>query len=94
MVRAALAEENLCDWFRAMPWKPGHSPVHHVPEYEDYLFEQWTHDSFGEYWQQLGIYTEGWYDRYADVPQIHMSSWYDAYVPTALENYIGLWRLM
>ncbi|RPI45617.1 MAG: CocE/NonD family hydrolase [Betaproteobacteria bacterium] len=90
VVRAALAQENLRDWFRAMPWKPGHSPVRYVPEYEDYLFEQWTQGSFGAYWKQLGIYTEGWHERFADVPQIHMSSWYDAYVPTALENYVGI----
>jgi putative CocE/NonD family hydrolase len=90
VVRAALAQEDLRDWFHAMPWKRGHSPVRHVPEYEDYLFEQWTHGAFGEYWRQLGIYAEGWHERFADVPQIHMSSWYDAYVPTALENYAGL----
>ena len=90
VVRAALAQENLRDWFAAMPWKRGHSPVAHVPEYEDYLFEQWTHGAFGDYWRQLGIYAEGWYERFADVPQIHMSSWYDAYVPTALENYLDL----
>ncbi len=90
VVRAALAQENLRDWFKAMPWKPGHSPVRHVPEYEDYLFEQWTQGAFGDYWKQLGIYTAGWYDQFADVPQVHMSSWYDPYVPTALDNYRGL----
>lgn len=90
VVRAALAQENLRDWFKAMPWKPGHSPVRWVPEYEDYLFEQWTHGTFDDYWQQLGIYAEGYYDTFADVPQIHMSSWYDAYVRTALDNYVGL----
>ena len=90
VVRAALAQENLRDWFKAMPWKRGHTPVRHVPEYEDYLFEQWTHGAFDDYWRQLGIYTEGWHEGFADVPQIHMSSWYDAYVPTALENYLGL----
>jgi len=90
VVRAALAQENLRDWFKAMPWKPGHSPVRHVPEYEDYLFEQWTQGVFGDYWKQLGIYTAGWYEQFADVPQVHMSSWYDPYVPTALDNYQGL----
>lgn len=92
VVRAALAQEDLCDWFRAMPWKPGHTPVRWVPEYEDYLFEQWTHGEFDDYWRQLGIYAEGWHDGFADVPQIHMSSWYDAYVRTALDNYTGLKR--
>ena len=93
VVRAALDRENLRDWFNALPWKPGHSPVRWVPEYEDYLFEQWTHGAFDGYWQQLGIWAEGFYDRFADVPQVHMSSWYDAYVRTATDNYVALSKL-
>ena len=89
-VREALAAEDLIEWFKRMPWKPGHSPVRWAPEYEDYLFEQWTHGEFSDYWKQLGIYTEGWYQQFADVPQIHMSSWYDAYIRTATDNYVGL----
>jgi putative CocE/NonD family hydrolase len=92
VVRAALDQENLIDWFKTMPWKPGHSPVRWVPEYEDYLFAQWTHGAFDDYWKQLGIYADGYYDQFADVPQIHMSSWYDAYVRTATDNYIALSR--
>lgn len=90
VVRAALAQENLRDWFKALPWRPGHSPVRHVPEYEDYLFEQWYAGEFGEYWKQLGIYAEGWYERFADVPQTHMSGWYDPYVPTAIGNFTAM----
>ena len=90
VVRAALEQEDLIEWFKVMPWKPGHSPVRWVPEYEHYLFAQWTHGAFDEYWKQNGIYAEGYYDRFADVPQIHMSSWYDAYVRTATDNYVAL----
>jgi putative CocE/NonD family hydrolase len=89
-VRAALEQEDLLEWFKVMPWTPGHSPVRWVPEYEHYLFAQWTHGAFDDYWKQLGIYAEGYYDRFADVPQIHMSSWYDAYVRTATDNYVAL----
>ncbi|MEO7727194.1 MAG: CocE/NonD family hydrolase [Burkholderiales bacterium] len=92
-VRAALDAEDLIDWFKAMPWKPGHSPVRSVPEYEEYLFAQWTHGKFDAYWQQLGIYAEGYYKQFADVPQIHMSSWYDAYIRTATDNYVALSKL-
>jgi putative CocE/NonD family hydrolase len=92
LVRAALEAENIHDWFRSFPWKRGHSPVRWVPEYEDYLFDQWEAGSFGPFWKQLGIYAAGWYDQFADVPQIHMSSWYDAYVRTATENYTALSR--
>ncbi|MBI3708953.1 MAG: CocE/NonD family hydrolase, partial [Proteobacteria bacterium] len=92
VVRAAFAAEDLKEWFKRFPWRPGHSPVRWVPEYEQYLFEQWTHGNFDDYWKQLGIYTAGYYDTFSDVPTVLVSSWYDAYVRTATENYLGLSR--
>jgi uncharacterized protein len=88
--RAALEAVDLRQWFAQMPWKPGHSPVTAAPEYEDYLFEQWTHGAFDDYWTQPGLYAAGYYAQSADVPQVHMSSWYDPYARTATENYQGL----
>ncbi len=88
--RAALEAVDLHEWFAKMPWRPGHSPVTAAPEYEDYLFEQWTHGTFDDYWAQPGIYAAGAYEQFADVPQVHMSSWYDPYSRTATENYTGL----
>ncbi|MBI4082909.1 MAG: CocE/NonD family hydrolase [Candidatus Lambdaproteobacteria bacterium] len=89
-IKAALEAEDIGAWFERMPWRPGHSPLQWVPEYEAYLLEQWTHGEFGDYWRQLGIHGEGYYGRYADVPMVHMSSWYDPYTRTATENYLGL----
>ena len=77
---------------RAMPWRPGHSPLRWEPEYEDYLFEQWRHADFSDYWRQSGLYAAGSYDQVPDIPQVHMSSWYYAYVRTATENYMALSR--
>src|SRR4029450_350422 len=88
--QAALAAVDLRQWFATMPWRRGHSPVTAAPEYEDYLFEQWTHGTFDNYWAQPGLYAAGWYEQSADVPQVHMSAWYDPYVRTATENYQGL----
>ncbi len=90
--RAALEAVDIKAWFRRMPWKKGDSPVTLSPEYEDYLFEQWQHGEFDDYWKQPGIYAEGCYDRYADVPMVHMSSWYDPYARTATDNYRALSR--
>jgi len=75
-----------------MPWHKGDSPLSAAPEYEDYLFQQWSHGVFDDYWKQPGIYAEGFYDRYADVPIVHLSGWYDPYARTAMENYLGLSR--
>ncbi len=63
-----------------MPWRPGRSPVRWVPDYEDYLFEQWSHGVFDDDWKRPGLYAAAHYDTFADVPTVIMSSWYDAYV--------------
>jgi putative CocE/NonD family hydrolase len=92
VLKAALAAEDIRDWFTRMPWKPGHSPLRHHPDYEAYLFDQWSHGSFDSFWQQLGIWTEGSYDRYSGAACVHMSSWWDPYPLTATTNYVGLKR--
>jgi hypothetical protein len=91
--RAALESVNVRDWFTRLPWKPGHSPLQWVPEYEAYLFEQWSHGVFDEFWKQLGLYAEGFYGDYANVPIVLMSSWYDPYARTAIANYLSLSRI-
>ena len=74
VLRAALEAENIRDWFTRMPWFPGHSPLRHHPAYEAYLFSQWTHGTFDAFWQQLGIYAEGYHDQYSPAACVHMSS--------------------
>jgi hypothetical protein len=87
---AAMRAIDVRDWFRRMPWRRGNSPVTLAPEYENYLFEQWEHGEFDDYWKQLGLYGEGFYDQYVDAAMVHMSSWFDAYSRTATDNYVGL----
>jgi uncharacterized protein len=87
---AAMKAIDIRGWFRRMPWRRGASPVSLAPEYEDYLFEQWEHGVFDDYWKQLGIYAQGFYDPFVDAAMVHMSSWYDAYARTATDNYVGL----
>jgi putative CocE/NonD family hydrolase len=89
-LEAAMQAVDVHQWFREMPWQPGHSPVSLAPEYEAYLFEQWTKGAFDEYWKQAGIWAEGFHDVWPDAPMVHMSSWFDPYPRTATDNYIGL----
>jgi putative CocE/NonD family hydrolase len=91
-VKAALQAQDIKEWFARMPWSKGQSPVSAAPEYEDYLFEQWSHGIFDDFWKQPGIYAEGYYDRYAAAPVVNLSGWYDPYARTAVDNYLGLSR--
>src|SRR6266566_2575178 len=91
--KAALAREDIAAWIARLPeqpWSRGDSPLSAAPDYEEYLFEQWSHGTFDAFWQQKGIYAEGQYGDYADVPMVHLSGWYDPYARTAMENYQGL----
>jgi uncharacterized protein len=71
-------------------WRQGFSPISSAPEYESYVLEQWDNDAFGPFWQQRGIYSEGWYDTFSDVPQVHLTGWYDPYSQTAVDNFTAL----
>jgi putative CocE/NonD family hydrolase len=64
--------------------------LRHVPEYEDYLLEQWRMGTFGPYWEQIGINAEHHYENIPDIPILHMSSWYDVYVGSTLKNRTSL----
>ncbi len=87
---AALRSVNIEDWFKNMPWRPGHSPLSAAPEYEDYLFEQWRQGEYSDYWKQLGISALNHYGHIPDIPVMIMNSWYDPYVGTSITNYRGL----
>ena len=90
IINEALQAQNIHDWFAKTPWLKGHSPVSSVPEYENYLLEQWQHGNFDEFWKKIGIYALGYFDQIPDIPVLCMSSWYDAYVSSTLDNYKAL----
>jgi len=81
---------DLKAWFKKMPWTRGNSPLSLVPEYENYVFDQWEHGRFDGFWKQIGLYGQGYYGQYSDAATMIISSWYDAYTRTAVENYVGL----
>ena len=88
----ALAGEDIGAWFAALPWRRGHSPLSSVPEYEDYLFEQWERGSFDDYWRQPEFYAAGHYDAFDGIPVMLMCGWWDPYAQTTTDNYLGISR--
>lgn len=94
-IAKTLDAENIFEWFRPerMPWTEQASPIQAVPDYQDYLFEQWRRGSFDDYWSQIGLYAEGHYANFPNLPILHISSWYDPYTRCAMRNYSGLNKL-
>ena len=92
VTRAALEAEDIQAWFQAMPWKRGHSPLHWVPEYEDYFFEQWERGAFDDYWRQPEFYAAGHYADFNGIPVMLTCGWWDPYAQTTTDNYLGISR--
>ena len=92
VVKAGLAAEDIREWFEAMPWKRGHSPLKWAPEYEDYLVEQWEHGTFDEYWMQPELYAAGNYEVFDGIPVHLQCGWWDPYAQTTTDNYLGISR--
>jgi putative CocE/NonD family hydrolase len=90
VLKSALQMEDMREWFARMPWKRGHSPLRHHPDYENYLFEQWRHGAFDDFWKQPGLWAAGYFSGYSPVSAIHMGSWLDAFPTGQVENYVGL----
>jgi uncharacterized protein len=88
--KRALQEQNIHDWFQRLPWKAGQSPLSCCPDYESYLLEIWGHETFDEYWRQVGLCAEAHYSQLADVPQVHLGGWYDTYSMSTTDNYAAL----
>lgn len=88
--RKALEAVDLENWFRNLPWQPGHSPLKDAPEFEAYLFKQWRTPCSDEYWRQPGLYARGSYDQFPDVPVVIAGSWYDPYVQNCLLHFSQL----
>lgn len=87
----ALNAVDLAEWFgRTNEWAPGDSPLSAAPEYEDFVFEQWRHGAFSDYWRRPGLYAQGFYERFSHAATLHISSWYDPYARSACENFCGL----
>jgi putative CocE/NonD family hydrolase len=87
---AALKAIDLKDWFARLPWARGSSPLSLVPEYENYVFDQWEHGNFDGFWKQMGIYAAGYYERWPDAASVLISSWYDPYPRTVTDNFRAL----
>ncbi len=87
--KAALDQIDIFHWLRVNPWRRGVSPLTAAPEYENYVVEQWEHETFSDFWQRPALYARGHYAQLAKVPAVHISGWYDPYALTVTENYRG-----
>lgn len=73
------AETHMREWITRTPFKPGQTPLTHVPSLEETLFNYYRRGVYDEYWQQESNDQSRHFQRHADIPATFSGGWYDPF---------------
>jgi len=93
VVRAHMENEPVTDWYAALPFRRGLSPLAVAPEYEDYIFEEYTNSDYTDFWRRITLNWSEYYEQTADVAMLHSGGWYDIFLRGTIQNYVSLSQL-
>jgi putative CocE/NonD family hydrolase len=90
-IQRAFASVDVRDLLADGPVFPGETPLRHVPEYEQWLFDMMNDGrADSERWSSPGIDFESYYGETADCPTVFAGGWYDSYTRGTVDNFVGL----
>ncbi|MBS1877326.1 MAG: CocE/NonD family hydrolase [Acidobacteria bacterium] len=64
---------------RALPLRPGATPLRFAPDYEAWIIEAMSHGDYDGYWKDSGSSVIDHIAEYEDVPAYHTTGWYDSW---------------
>lgn len=79
--RAAIQHmaEQIPDYLRNLPLRPGMTPLRMMPEYEAWLVEAMRHGENDDWWKKLPTSVVDRIPEYKDIPVFHVTGWYDSW---------------
>jgi len=77
----ALADfgNQVQQYVRALPLRPGTTPLKFAPDYESWLIEAMSHSDHDKFWQDHGSSVIDHLKEYKEVPAYHTTGWYDSW---------------
>ena len=93
VVRGLFEQEKVNDWYKALPFRRGLSPLSIAPEYEAYFLDEFTHADYSDYWRKISLNWTDYYEQTADAAMLHVGGWYDIFLRGTIGNYVALSRL-
>ncbi len=91
----ALVElgQMVREYARALPLRPGLTPLRFAPDYEAWLIEAMAHGEYDDFWKNHGSSVVDHLAEYKDIPVLHTTGWYDSWgTQVANLNYVELRR--
>jgi uncharacterized protein len=90
---SALADygTRVQEYVKALPLRPGTSPLKFAPDYEKWLIEAMSHGDYDAFWKDHGSSVVDHLKEYKDIPAYHTTGWYDSWAtPVANLNFVEL----
>ncbi len=79
------------DYVRALPLRPGTTPLQFAPDYEAWLIEAMRHGDYDDFWKNSGSSMVDHPKEYEDLPEYHTTGWYDSWGTQAANlNFVEL----
>jgi hypothetical protein len=92
---AALVDmgEQVREYVRSLPLRPGTTPLKFAPDYEAWLIEAMSHGEYDAFWKDSGSSVIDHLAEYKDIPAYHTTGWYDSWATQVANlNYVELRR--
>jgi uncharacterized protein len=82
---------RIREYVRALPLRPGASPLRFAPDYESWIVEAMRHGDNDSFWTDMGSSVVDHIAAYKDIPVYHVTGWYDSWgTQVANLNYVEL----
>jgi uncharacterized protein len=82
---------HVPEYVRALPLRPGTTPLKFAPDYESWLIEAMGHGENDAFWKDSGSSVVDHLAEYKDIPEYHTTGWYDSWgTPVANLNFVEL----
>ncbi|MFW5939776.1 MAG: CocE/NonD family hydrolase [Halolamina sp.] len=85
-----LANVDTGDLLENGPVLRGQSPLSHLPNYEEYVFDYMGTSGDDAFWDDPSINFAAHREASADVPTVYAGSWYDSYTKATCDNFVDL----
>ena len=92
-VQRALANVDTRDVLANEPPVRGQSPLRHIPNYEEWVFDFMRSEGTDELWSERGVNFRRYREESADVPTVYAGAWYDSYTKATCDNFSGFREL-
>jgi putative CocE/NonD family hydrolase len=82
--------EQVREYVKGLPLRPGTTPLRLVPSYEHWLTEAMSHGDNDTYWKDIGVDVVDHVAEYKDIPVYHLTGWFDSNLGGTSLNWIAL----